>query len=563
MHGKTILYWSGIAALLVFFFFIYSTLSFQSYRNGIPLFNSPDETANYFFSKLFAEKGTLTFHEPLLSASSGYLHPRSMTAVGDDVAPVSFLGLPVIYGFLAKVFGVNAIPFFTPAIASISALFFFLLVRNVWSMQAALPAMILFLLHPAYLYNANRAMLHNVLFVDLLIIGCALASQMVRMRKSAGALCMAFLAGIALGGSLWVRFSESIWILGLLPVLGIAFYRKLRIGIVAAFLAGLAVPLILMAQYNALVYGNPLLFGYQTPVIPQAVQQIEQSASIIQSLMHLDGAAAKTQIVALLVSLKSALLPFGINPHLFKKTFLDYAVFFFLPFSILAAGGLFFFFWRGVVQIVRERSASRLFLLASYAAMGAWLIVFYGSWVFHDNLDKEVTIGTSYIRYWLPITIYSLPMVGELIAFLLERCRGHVHRAFLAACIVCLALLSFGQVFTGSTESITAMASSLASYHGKRQFIADTTPQDSVLFSARSDKIFFPTRRVAEQTSDFRELELVKGMYGRAPIYYYGLWSQQDASTVSKKYFEPYGFSLVFVADADSREHLYKVTEKQ
>ncbi len=560
--AKKILITVGIGALVTLFFFIYSTLSFRSYQNGVPLFNSPDETANYFFSKRFAESGTLTFSEPLLLQSKGYVHPRSMTAVGENVAPVSFLGLPVIYGALAKIFTPQAIPFFTPAIASITALFLFLLVRNICSVQAAVPAMILFLIHPAYMFNANRALLPNILFVDFLVIGCALASQMVRMRNRAAALCVGFLAGVAIGASMWVRFSESIWIVGLLLAFGIAYIRKVRIRMIAAFIAGMAIPMILMFQYNAIVYGNPLLFGYQTAVIPTAVHQLEQSSSIIQSVVHFNWTATQLQLITLLKSLKAAVLPFGINPVLYQKTFLDYTIFFFLPFSVLSAAALLFFIWKSLRQIILHRSASRLFLFLSYCAMSGWLVIFYGSWIFYDNLDREVTIGTSYIRYWLPITIFVLVMCGEFLAFLLQRSKGLIRQAILAVCIISLALFSFQQVFFGSSESVNAIASSLMSYHAKRDFIAAQTPPTAVIFSARSDKIFFPLRRVAEQTSDFRELELVKHMYGVAPIYYYGLWSPQDASTLSKKYFEPFGLSLAHVASADSREHLYSVVEK-
>ncbi len=559
---KKILFGACIGAIITLFFFIYSTLSFRSYQNGIPLFNSPDETANYFFSKHFALTGTLTFLEPLLAKSNGYVHPRSMTAVGENVVPVSFLGLPVIYGTLANIFGTQSIPFFTPAIASITALFFFLLVRNISSLQAAWPAMILFLIHPAYMFNANRAMLPNVLFVDFLVIGCALASQMMRLQKRAAVLCVGFLAGAAIGASMWVRFSESIWIVGLLLAFGIAYIRKVRIGMIAAFIAGMAIPLIFMFQYNTIVYGNPLLFGYQTVVIPTAVHQLEQSSSIIQSVAHFNWDAAQLQLITLLKSLKAAVLPFGINPILYQKTFLDYAIFFFLPFSVLAATAFFFFIWKFLRQIILHRSTSRLFLFLSYCTMSGWLVIFYGSWVFYDNLDREVTIGASYIRYWLPITVFALVMCGEFLAFLLERSKGLIRQAFLAACIISLALFSFQQVFFSSSESVNAIASSLLSYHAKRDFIAAQTPQDAVIFSSRSDKIFFPVRRVAEQTADFRELELVKRMYGSSPIYYYGLWNPQDAATLSKKYFEPFGLSLVHVGPADSREHLYNVVEK-
>lgn len=89
------------------------------------------------------------------------------------------------------------------------------------------------------------------------------------------------------------------------------------------------------------------------------------------------------------------------------------------------------------------------------------------------------------------------------------------------------------------------------------------TPEDAVIVSARSDKIFFPARRVAEQTSDFREVEIMKKVLKVAPVYYYGLWGKDDAQTISKRYFAPHGLALEFAGDIDEREHLYKMVVRK
>lgn len=551
----------SLIALLVVFFFIYSTLSSHSLYNGTPLFNSPDETANYFFSKQFARTGSLGFAEPLLEASNGYIHPRSMTAVGERVVPVGFLGLPVLYGFLAKIFGVHAIPYFTPALASIAALFFYILIRNVFSPRIGALAMILLLIHPAYMYNANRAMLPNVAFVSFLIIACALCSYTYQLRRRSAQIGVGFLSGAALGMSLWIRFSEAPWVFGLLGVFALAAFRKIRIFFAISFLVGLSFPLVLMGWYNANTYGNPLLFGYQTAVIPQAVYQLEQSGTLLQSLASGNAVQFREQAVLLLKAVKHALLPFGIQKELFVKIFWDYGVSFFLPFSILAIFG-FFFALRHAFRAIRKRSVTPLAVTLCTLGMSAWLVVFYGSWIFYDNLDREITIGASYLRYWLPLFIFTLPWGAMMISFLSLRAKGVVAKIALTSLICSLALFSFHQVFMGSSESVDGMRASLQSYNTKRKFIEGLTPADAVVVSARSDKIFFPVRKVAEQTSDFREVVLMKNVLVHAPIYYYGLWSQRDAASISKKYFEPHGMRLEFIVDADEKEHLYRMVGK-
>lgn len=545
--------------LLVTFLLIYSELSFHSYQNGVPLFNSPDETANYFFSKQFAEKKILFYNEQLSQVSSGYVHPRSMTAVGDRISPVGFLGLPVLYGSLARVFGTGSIPFFTPAIASIAALFFYILVKNIFSKRIGMIAMLLFLIHPAYLYNANRAMLPNVLFADLLIIGCALASCCGFTKKKMHLCVLGFFSGAMIGLSLWVRFSEIPWVLGFFALFWLVHIRKISLYSLSSFIIGLIIPLGLMAYYNTSVYGNPMLFGYQTPALPHAVFRIEQTGMLLQTFLQGNVGTAISHIRELFSSLKAALLPFGVQPLAYQKTFIEYVIVFFLPFSILALFGFFFAVKNALVKLIFEKKTIQCVWILGTLALSAWLIVFYGSWVFYDNLNREVTIGTSYIRYWLPIFLFSLPFSAAGLAYAYEHARGIMSKFFVISALFSLGFFSFALAFSGPTESIDAMKREVASYHTKRAKVMQATPEDAVIVSARSDKIFFPARRVAEQTSDFREVEIMKKILKDAPVYYYGLWGKDDAQTISKKYFTSHGLTLEFAADIDEREHLYKM----
>lgn len=545
--------------LIILFFFIYSELSFHSFQNGVPLFNSPDETANYFFSKEFARNGELSYSEPLSLKSVGYIHPRSMTAVGESIVPVGFLGMPVIYGALARVFGVGAIPFFTPFFAAITPLFFYILVRNVFSKRIAIVSSILLLIHPAYVYNANRAMLPNIFFIDMLIIGAALVSCAVHAQKKIPMFMFGLAGGGAIGVSLWTRFSESIWVCAILFFLWVLYMRRASLYTVAAICCGMIIPLGLMTYFNTASYGNPLLFGYQNAILPQAAFQIEQSGTLVQLIFRGDISGAVSQAIHIVTAIKHAVLPFGMQPRLFQKIFFEYEVFLFLPFTILALFGFFTAARNALMQLVWRRQLSQCAWIASVFALSAWLIVFYGSWVFYDNLNHEISIGTSYVRYWLPIYIFTLPFGASVIVFAFERVRGIVTKTLITSIVVSLALFSFYHVFAGSSESIDAIKKEIASYHVKRQFIIASTPDDAVIVSARSDKIFFPVRRVAEQMEDFREIKLMKKIIDATPVYYYGLWGRQDAATVSKKFFEPHDMRLEFVADADEREHLYRV----
>src|SRR4030042_5554451 len=131
LFKSPLLYLSIIA---VGFFFIYSYP-----RMVLPLINlSPDENANYFFSKLAAEKGTLMSYERLNEGIAPIVHPRSINVNQENyLVPGSFLGIILIYGFFAKIFGSNAIIFLTPFFACLGALFFYGIIKRIFSWQAA------------------------------------------------------------------------------------------------------------------------------------------------------------------------------------------------------------------------------------------------------------------------------------------------------------------------------------------------------------------------------------------------------------------------------------------
>ena len=163
-----------IALTLGCFMVLYSYLSWESVHMPLLRFSAPDEQANYFFTKLFVQQSVLVYPEPLLEVSQDFVNTRSMTASLGEVKPVGFLGFALIYGTLAKIFSVGAIPFFTPVLSVLAALFFYSAIKRIFNKKIALVSSVLLLVHPAYWYYSSRALMPNVLFLDLLIIGLSL-----------------------------------------------------------------------------------------------------------------------------------------------------------------------------------------------------------------------------------------------------------------------------------------------------------------------------------------------------------------------------------------------------
>ena len=60
------------------------------------VFVSPDENAAFVFAKIWATDGHFLLLEPLNVTFHGLLHARSTLGWGAAVAPVGFLGFPVL-----------------------------------------------------------------------------------------------------------------------------------------------------------------------------------------------------------------------------------------------------------------------------------------------------------------------------------------------------------------------------------------------------------------------------------------------------------------------------------
>ena len=255
-YRRIIFFFLGAIALLSVFC-VYSFLSFTSVSGGVVRLNSPDETANYFFARTYAQSGQIGYDEPLLASSKGVVHPRSMTTAGNRVVPVGFLGLTVLYGLLGKLFGVYAILFLTPFFAVCSAYLLYLLLKRIFSKNIAALSGVLLLIHPAYWYYATRGLLPNVLFVDLLLVGCLCTALGFEKKRT----WCALFGGVFVGLALTVRLSEIIWVFAAATLLALVTLRRKTLAGIFLFIIGCALPLGILFSFNKSVYGHPFLCG--------------------------------------------------------------------------------------------------------------------------------------------------------------------------------------------------------------------------------------------------------------------------------------------------------------
>jgi hypothetical protein len=519
-----------------------------------PVAASPDENANRFFARRFAETGTLWHFEPLNLDVGGLVHPRSTRVVDDFVVPGGFLGLPVIYGGIAAVLGADLIPFLTPLFAVAGVACWGMLVARFFGRRIGVAAAILIAAHPAWWYETARTLQPNTLFLSLVLI----AAWLVLCTPIAGALvgrgglpllrrADAPLAGICCGLALAVRPSEAYW---LLIVGGVALAAAGRRALPRAAVFGVFVVLTLVPflSLNKAVYGSYLATGYGVGTdVP--VADLPQGRG-----------------AALLGPLRPWLFPLGFAPRDALRRFAAYGIGFFWGWTALVAAAL-----GALAFTVRRLRAGRhkvsrpaLAWAIAGSALSFWLILFYGSWAVQDNPDPAaVTIGSSYLRYWLPVFVVSTLPVAWVAVTAVERfLRPAFRKPVLAVAAAVYVAASAFAILASPQEGLLALRSSLLASDQAARLVAEHTPSDALIVVDRADKFLFPQRKVIVTLRSEATYAALDKLKGRVPLYYFGItFPEADLRYLREEKLPPLGLSVEPVVSF-GEETLYELKAK-
>ena len=486
-------------SLVAIFFFVGSLVL----MNPAQVYVSPDETANAFFATRFAE--TLTLAEPgdELLAQFDRLHPRSTLVLNGQIVPGSFLGLPFLYGFFVMILGPMALWYLTPLLTILAAYGWRRIVQRYTNLSIANIAFTLFLLHPAVWYYSARGLMHNVLFLDLLVLAAWLwvirpmGGKVERWKggKVERSVWNDLLAGLFIGLALFVRTSEFLWIGAGLAIAGLIWWRTLSWRRLRAGLFGLLVGLGLFILMNELTYGHPLTTGY-TLGTPSVLELVESES--VDSV---------------------ALLPFGFHPMNAWRHFSAYAVTMFWWLSTLALPGFFLL----LAQKAHRRTIRWTIVLATGVSL--WLVFMYGSWEIHDNPDPtQITMANSYVRYWLPMYLFSTPMIAVTIAWIASRGRSDLARGLIVATLLLAIVgLNVNAVFVQGQDGLVKMRQELSDSAQIQKSVLRYTEENAVIIVDRGDKMFFPHRHVWYPLRDDATYDAMPALIQATTLYYYGI----------------------------------------
>jgi hypothetical protein len=525
------------AALLLFLGYSFLALS----SPGMDA--SPDERANRIFSGVFSEEQRLYIVDPLNTRiADPIVHGRSMRVVDGLTVPGSFVGLPLAYGVAGTIFGTRVLPFLTPFIAVLGVLAWGALVGHIYGRRVGAAAALLLATHTAWWYWSARTFMPNVPFLSFAIIGAwfAIASPMRRWLARAGSpehrlagLADCAIAGVMFGLALGIRLSEAYWIaVGLAA--GLIAARKFplkRLVLIAAFASMTLGPMFIT---NHSLYGNMFAAGYSGA--PEAISEAANG-----------GIGAQ-----LLGPVAPVLFPLGFAPRTAFSHFASFGIGLLWQWSllvILAGIVLAVFAWRvrrstSFDAVPADLAVRRAFLWGGLAA-AAWLIVFYGSWTVRDNPDPDaVTIGASYVRYWLPL--FALSTIPVALAVVRLRATASRPLALLGAAMLVFAAVN-GPVsaFRAPQEGLDRVREVLASDRSVRDDIVAMTEQDAVIVVDRADKFLFPQRRVIVPLRSEHTYAALPSVFRAAPVYYFGItFPDTDLAWLNEVKLPPLGLRI-------------------
>lgn len=444
-------------------------------------FNWPDANANFWSVNSIVKNFSIGEFEALNIPSNFLLHTRSQNVIDGVTLPMTFLPSLFLFSALAWIFGSFSSLLLIPLLSAAIVVIFYLLIKKLFTneREAVMGAVLLATLGP-WLYFSTQPLLPNILV--LFLASLSLYSWLIK-KYLAGSLFFAL--------AIVCRPAEIIW---LAPLLFLFFYYlrpkipKLRI-VNSLIIFG---AVIIWALYlNKAVFGGYFLTGYSN----------FQSNSL----------PSETSLAS--NNIFSWFFPFGIDLLLAGKNYIKYFWLLIWPYSIFIVAGI------GTILANKNNNRERKYLLA-YFVISILLVLYYASWDFSDALVKNLnTISISYVRYFLPIFVMSMPLVVLGINYLTK----HLQNKYFWQVVIlgCLILFSVNQVVFTKHDGLLAHARYVQDYYRQWQAIKKIAPAGSIIISERSDKYLYPYYRVVVPQGDLALWPRIKNIYGSVDIYYY------------------------------------------
>ncbi len=578
-----------IVSLLALVFFI-STACFNYYTQDKDYVKwaSPDETANYFFSKEFAENGQLSYFDSAAVIGDNMVMPRSLRSDAGWIKPVSFLGISLTYGSIASVLGTEVIPYLTPFFAALGIIVFYLLISRVFdSQRIGLISAFLLASFPVYIYYTVRSMFHNTLFIVFLIFGIyfftlALGEKRTdKIREEIRAkffkfkfdrerifkIFSALFSGIFIGLTVITRTSEILWLLPALGIIWVFYARRFGFIKLMIFFVGLMVALMPVIYWNNILYQNSFRGGYN-----EMNRSLDEISNAGAEVIDYSWEGKVEHYKAYYQTIKKNIFYFGFKKEQSIEMFYRYVV---DMFQVLVYLGLFGFLLL-IAHNIKHFKKKYLVYVLVWGVLGVILVFYYGSWKFNDNPNPDsYTIGNSYTRYWLPIYIMLLPLVAYAIVNVTralcsvskktsESTKNIISAGLQAAAVLGISYLGIMFVLFGSEEGLVYLYHTSLAEKNNAELVFSLTEPESIIITQYYDKFFFPERRIIMGRLPNDEiLTATQKLIKYYPVYYYNFFlNDKDVAYLNERKLSAYNLEIKLVKKVNAKFGLYKLNER-
>ncbi|HRH23315.1 MAG TPA: hypothetical protein PK295_01645 [Candidatus Magasanikbacteria bacterium] len=477
-----------IVSLIFFgtYFYLHGNEAFADVRNRTShniISNQPDEMANYFFIKELVIDHSFGWYEPLNEIVSSQVHARSMTVINGRLEPIGFpffIVLASIVAFLPTIifgagfFNIAAISL-VPILAVAANFLLFGMIRRIWNERMAFISSLLLFLLPSWWYWASRPFQHTVPFIFCILLGLY---GMVRIRDGEDArekVSYTIISALGISSALAIRPTELVWVMG---IYGCATYliraHVSKRQIIAWGGTVVFVALLFFVIQDAF-YGSPFASGYVKPTADGSAGAVfggGQGVSFIRAFFF----------------------PFGIHIKVALATAYRYFFLLFNSWTLWAFVSFLFILARG------EKKARKY--VAIYCVVSLYLVLWYGSWSFIDNLLGVPSVGSSQARYFMPIYIGMIPLIAYfcdriLLTFSLKK------QIFASTILgVVFFFSSHSAVFSSFPEGLARVRNTMGEYADMQDRLYDVVPAYGLVVTRYGDKYIFPGRKVMIRTEE-------------------------------------------------------------
>lgn len=493
-------------------------------------FTAPDEIMIFSAAQQF--RNTRTF---VYGNAAAIDHPAAVTArheitVNGKRVPLGFLGYPLLLGTIGTFAGVRAMYLVTPLLATLALVAYLGIVRRIFGWVHAWRSFLLLAFLPGFLFFTFKSFWHNVPFVSLLLLALYAGVMAVERRSRLAIVVSALLLGLAVG----IRTNEFLWV-GAATLTCLCLSPFLRsIKHITLFVVCAAMALIPVLLANNATYGNAFSFGYTTSLENQS--NISENQGVASQLLHL-------------------VIPRHTTFPQYQNTFTWYG----LTLSPLLAVMISI----GVMALWRRHPLQKKVSLWVWlsVALSIWLFWYYGGSPYYGGFTSAEApiIGSSFVRYLLPISIALLPLVSVGLSSIAGLFANQtMKKIFFLVWYVAYIVLSLNTVIVDQEGGVKKfLTKDWPELKQSQQQILALTEPEAVVIAGRKDKQFTPDRLVVGYNElGGPQLAAIGELLGTVPLYYNDI-SQNNLDEI-RDFLKNHGYVLEPVGEI-GQDPLYRV----